>query len=327
MDLARLERAIMRAAARLRPHVLETPLLPSPALSARSGAQVYLKLEQLQHTGSFKLRGALNRLLTWPRQVLERGVVAASSGNHGLAAAFALERLGAPLTLVLPESAARVKLRALARYRCETILHGADCVAAEDHARRLAAASARPFLSPYNDLEVIAGQGTVAVELERQLPEVEQVLVAVGGGGLAAGIAARLKRPDRRRTRVLGCQPARSPVMARSIRAGRIVELPAHSTLSDGTAGGIEAGAVTFGLCRRLVDGFVEVSEKRIEAAMRLLLQEHGLVVEGAAALPVAVLLAAGRALAGRCTALVLCGRNVAPEVLARIARPRGQRP
>jgi threonine dehydratase len=197
----------------------------------------------------------------------------------------------------------------------ELVLHGDDCVDAELYARRLADQTDTVFLPPYNHPLVVAGQGTVAVELEHQLERVDSVLVPLGGGGLAAGMAAVLKTAGGD-VEVVGCQPAASPVMAESVRAGRIVELASAPTLSDATAGGLEDGSITFDLCRSLVDRFVLLDEGEILATIRLLLERHRLLVEGAGALAVAAFRREPRRYAGRRVVLVLTGSSIGLDTL-----------
>ena len=280
MDIA-LE--VTRAEQRIRSRVRETPLEPSEALGPGGGqGRLLLKCENLQHTGSFKARGALNALLSLSSEERARGVVAASSGNHGAAVAWGLRALGAQGTIFVPEGASSTKVAAIRRQGAEVRAFGDDASLAEGRARAFAAERGMPYISPYNDARVIAGQGTVAVELCRQLERINAVFVPVGGGGLVSGIAGYLKAvlPG---VRVIGCQPEASPVMARSVEAGAIVDIPSGPTLSDGTAGGIEPGAITLPLCRSLVDEFVLITEDQIREALRLVLETHHLLIEGAA--------------------------------------------
>ena len=310
--------AIAAAAERIAPRVRRTPVERCAWLSDETGAEVRFKLECWQRSGSFKLRGAANRLLLLDAEERARGVVAASTGNHGAGLACAAAELGVPVTVFAPRTAAPAKLAAMRRAGVEVETVGEDCVEAEAAARRAADASGRPYVSPYSDPQVIAGQGTVGLELDEQLERLDAVLVAVGGGGLIGGVAAWLKarRPG---VRVIGCSPAASAVMEASVRAGRILELPSQPTLSDATAGGLEPGSVSFPLCRELVDEWVQVSEEEIAAAMRRVIGEDHLLVEGAAAVPVAAMRKAAPALAGAAVAVVLCGANLPPEVLGRM--------
>ncbi|HVS14546.1 MAG TPA: threonine/serine dehydratase [Thermoanaerobaculia bacterium] len=315
-----LAEAVGRAAETLRGRVVRTPVEPADLEWLGRPGGAWLKLEDLQETGSFKLRGATNRILGLSPEQLAAGVVAASSGNHGVAVATALAGLGARGTVFVPETVSPAKAAKLERLGAEVRRVGDDSLIAEREARRFAEATGRVYVSPYNDLEVIAGQGTVAVELLEQVPDLEAVLVTVGGGGLIAGIAAWL-RVHRPQARIVGCLPERSPVMAECLRRGEIVEVPSRPTLSDGSAGGLEAGAITFELCRELIDDVVLVGEDEIAAAMVALLSERRRIVEGAAAVALAGYRRLRAELAGATAGIVVCGGNVSLSMVKRILR------
>ncbi len=311
--------AVVEADRRLRPYLRETPLLPSPALGGPAGTpRLFLKCENLQHTGSFKLRGALNALLNLGGGARSRGVVAASTGNHGAAVAYASGLLGVDATIFVPETVSSAKLEAIRLLGAEVRLCGRDGIEAELQARSCAEESGLYYLSPYNDPAVVAGQGTVGVELHRQLPDLDAVFVALGGGGLISGMAAYLSnvRPD---AHLIGCSPRNSAVMIESLRAGRILDLASEPTLSDGTAGGVEAGSITFDLCRHLVDDFEIVTEEEIAGALRDFVGSHQMLIEGAAAVAIAAYLRRRETLAGQRTVIVLCGANIALEDLRRV--------
>lgn len=317
-----LQREIQRAERLIRPYVRETPVDYSVPLSRRGNANVYLKLEHLQHTGSFKLRGAMSKMLSLSRPERSRGVVAASSGNHGIAVCYAAKQLGIPATICMPHGAAAVKVRSIGMLGGKTVFHGRNTLEAERLARELAGHTGFTIVPPYNDLRVVAGQGTLAVELVRQLPKMDAVFVAVGGGGLVSGVACYLKALSPG-IRIVGCWPANSRVLYESLRAGRIVEFPERATISDGTAGGVEPGALTFGLCRALLDRCVLVSEKEIWRAMRVLLEEERWLVEGAAGVALAAFLKTRREYAGKNVVVVLCGRNISVRKAWRILPTR----
>lgn len=318
---------IVAAHERLRPYIRETPCDRSVALS-RVGAgkdhsaEVFLKLENLQHTGSFKARGALNRLLSLTPEERARGVVTASSGNHGAGVAWASEQLGVTATVFVPQQAAATKVEMIERYGATVSRVGTDGLDTEEHAREVAAREGRTYVSPYNDPIVMAGQGTVGVELCAQLPEVDAVYVAVGGGGLIGGIAAYLARavPS---ARIVGAQPEHSAVMAHSIQAGRVLELPSLPTLSDGTAGGIERDTVTFPVCQSLVDEWVLVPEREIAAAMRRFINVHHLLIEGSAALAIAAFERQRARHVGERVAIVICGGNISLDRLRDVMETR----
>lgn len=314
----RLAAAAGAAAARIAPIVRETPLDYSARFSQATGAEVWLKRENFQITGSFKLRGAANRLLTLPVERLEAGCVAASSGNHGAAFAHAAKMLAVPGTVFVPEHASPAKVASIRALGADVQVFGEDGLDTEKHARAYAAERGLFYLSPYNDPEVVAGQGSCGIEIVRDLPDCDVVFVAVGGGGLISGVAGVLKahRPS---IRIVACQPAASDVMSRSVAAGRIVELPGRPTLSDGTAGGIEAGAITFDLCSELVDDFVTVSESAIAAAMRRFIDYEQQLIEGAAAVAIAAMSESAESIRGRKVVVIVCGGNVDRETLRQI--------
>ena len=315
--LTTLVNHIVDAEARIRPHVRETPVVHSPALSEAAGAEVWLKCENLQVTGSFKVRGATNRMLALPDDERRRGVVAASSGNHGVAVAHAGAALGIPVTVYVPEFVSPAKAAAMKRLRAHVVTFGTDGLDTELEARRVADAERRTYISPYNDVMVVAGQGTVGAELRRQLDGISTVIVAVGGGGLIGGIAACLKHFDNR-IRIVGAQPANSRVMMESVRSGRVVEIPSLPTLSDGTAGGLELDTVTFHMNRDLVDEWIEIPEDEIARAMRHAIEVEHMLIEGAAGVAVAAVSRARRPLSGK-VVVVLCGANVSAARLREV--------
>ena len=335
--LGELPERVRQAASRIGPYLEETPFEIARGLTRQRragspGAAVRWKLECFGVTGSFKIRGALNKLLVLrdegPPGVLEEGVVTASTGNHGRATAHALSLLGGRGVVFLPRTVADSKKRILEQQYggvVELRLVGDDAVESEYAAREEAGRSGRPFISPYNDPDVIAGQGTVGFEMDAALGEerLDAVLVAVGGGGLIAGIAGWLKHA-RPRIRVVGCQPRASAVMAASVRAGRILEsgrdVPFEPTLADAVAGGVEEGAITLDLCSGLVDAWILLDEDEIAAAMRRVLQDRFAMVEGSAALPVAALAHLDPDLAS--LGLVLSGAGISREGLRVLSDP-----
>lgn len=318
VSVDRLPADIALAANRIAPHVRETPLEYSPYFSEQTGAHVWLKLENLQLTGSFKLRGAFNKILSLDEEARRSGCVAASSGNHGAAVAVALQKLGVRGIVFVPEGTSTAKADAIRRAGAEIRFHGTDGLDTETFARRFASDEGMTYLSPYNDPAVIAGQGSCAVEIARQLPEIDALFAAVGGGGLIAGCAAFLKaaKPG---VEIVSCQPEASAVMTESVKAGRILDLPSAPTLSDGTAGGIEAEAVTFELCRRLVDRYEVVGEAAIVDAMRQFIDAQHLLIEGAAGVAIAGLLQSAGDFRGRNVVVIICGGNIARDTLREI--------
>lgn len=307
---------VSQAESRIRQYVRETPLEYSFLLSEMADCNVFLKLENLQITGSFKLRGVMNKLLTLSEQERANGVITASTGNHGLAAAYAMNKLGLTGVIYLPENASPQKLDRLRNYDATLKFYGSECAETESYAREESRRKGSVYISPYNDPQIIAGQGTLAVELLRQVDTIDFLFASVGGGGLISGMAEFLKESDADTT-VVGCLPQNSSTMYDSIQAGRIVASPVRPTLSDGTAGGIEAGAITFGLCQRYVDAWDLVTEDEIQAAMKLIFERHRLVIEGAAGVSVASFLRMIDLFENDEDAnvvLVICGGNVAVE-------------
>jgi threonine dehydratase len=313
IDLA----AIETARARLSGVVVETPCPFSQRLSELTGARCYVKLENLQITGSFKERGAANLLLQLDAEERRRGVITASAGNHGLAVAFHAARLGIAATIVMPEWAPLIKVVSARRHKAEVILHGADFDEAYAKARAFAAERQQVFVHPFDDPRVIAGQGTLGLELLDQRPDVDAVILPVGGGGLAAGVALAMKarRPG---VRIIGVEAGAIAAMAAALAAGRRVTLPAAGTIADGIAVR-EVGALTLDLVTRHVDEIVTVTEEELANAILLLLEIEKTVAEGAGAAPLAALVNRDLRLTGARTVLVLSGGNIDVTTLSRI--------
>lgn len=316
--ITNMARFAQLAAERIGSRVIRTPLQRSETFSADLGADVHFKLENLQTTGSFKLRGATNRLLTLADEQRSGGCVAASSGNHGAAVARAMQELGVEGVIFVPEQTSSVKVDAIKHYGGEVRFFGTDGLDTEQYAREYAAENGKFYLSPYNDEQVIAGQGSCGVEIIEQLPALDAVFIAVGGGGLIGGVGSVLKthNPD---IRVYGCQPHASAVMAHSIAAGAILELESEATLSDGTAGGIEADAMTFPLNQAVVDEFVIVDEQQIAAAMCLYMDREGHTIEGAAGVAIAAMLSRRNEIRGKMVVVIVCGGNISADTLRRV--------
>lgn len=305
---------ILAAAQRIHPYVRRTPLEP-----AREGfsANLFLKLENWQRTGSFKARGAMNRLLLLSADERRSGVITASAGNHGLGVAMAAGILGIPATIVVPENAAETKVAALRRYPITLVEHGRDYDEAETHARSLAEERGLCFVHAFEDPEVIAGQGTVGWEILDERPETSRLIVPIGGGGLIAGVALAAKsiRPD---VTIVGIQPQASPAMVRALQEGAVVETPIEPTVADGLAGRF-VSELTLELCQKYVDDVVTVSEDSIRAAMRRLLYDQHLLVEGSAAVGLAALLEGSVPASQEETAIIITGRNVSHTVLQQV--------
>jgi threonine dehydratase len=333
-------RSIHAADERVRPFVLETPLETAFDLLPGASARVFFKREDLQQTGSFKLRGATNKILSLEPDQAVRGVIAASNGNHGLGVAAAAVRAGIAAEVYVSAQVSPAKAQRIEELGARLHRAGEDPLAAELAARAAAEASVKVFISPYNDVDVMAGQGTIAIELQRQLPMVDTLLVeaevvagqgtipvkpgqvpvldavfvAVGGGGLIGGIGAWLKSVSPA-TEIVGCWPENSRVLYESIKAGRIVDYPEQPTLSQSTAGGLEPGSVTLEVCSRVIDHSVLVTEDEILSAMRRVQRAKGWLMEGAAGVAVAAFLKEARHYAGKNVVIIICGGNVSPEV------------
>jgi threonine dehydratase len=306
---------VLAGARRIAPYVERTPLERSAALSDRAGAEVWLKLECFQATGSFKLRGALNALLSLDDAARRAGVMTASAGNHGLGVARAASLTGLPATVVVPETASAAKVDLVRQTGCELVLYGPDYDAAETHAIDLAKTRGVTFVSAYDHPAVVAGGGTIALEILEALPETDLLVVPAGGGGLISGVALAAKgvKPE---LQVYGAQSVASPALHAALAAGRQVPVPILDSLADGLSGNIAEGSITVDLARRYVDQVVLVEEAEIAAAMRAVLEHEHVLVEGSSAVTVAALASGRLPVTGRRVVLVLTGRNVAPSVL-----------
>jgi threonine dehydratase len=298
---------VLSAYQRIRSLVRETPLEYSADLGA------WLKLEHLQKTGSFKFRGACNKLALLTPAQAAAGVVTASNGNHGLGVAAAAQARGVAAQVFVSSHVSPEKARRIEALGARLRRAGDDPLSAELAARGAAEEAGRVFISPYNDVDVMAGQGTIGVEMLQQSPELDAVFVAVGGGGLIGGIGGYLKEASRS-VEMVGCWPENSPVMYGCMRAGRVVDVPERPTLSESTAGGLEPGSVTLDVCRRIIDRAVFVTEEEIRDAMRLVLRTEHWLIEGAAAVAVAAFRKEATRYEGKRVAIVVCGRNLSPE-------------
>ena len=315
MDFNNFYQEVLQAEKRIRPYIIKTPLEFSPYLSQTGNCQVYLKAENYQLTGSFKLRGALNKLLSLSREEVDRGIITASTGNHAAAFAWLVKNFNCKGTIFLPENVSKSKVAALASSEAELKYFGNDCMLSELRAKEYAEENGKTFMSPYNDPQIIGGQGTVGIELEQQLKDIDFVIAPVGGGGLIGGIAAYMKS-NYKNIKIIGCQPRNSAVMYESIKAGKILDLESKPTISDGTAGGLETGAITFDLCRDLVDDYIILDEEEIKSAIGLILQKHFMLIEGAAALSVAAFIKEKSTFRNKNVVLVLSGNKLNMSLL-----------
>jgi threonine dehydratase len=304
---------ILEAHAAIYPQVAVTPLEPSNLLSAQLGCQVLLKYEHMQPTGSFKIRGATNKVRLLDEPSRRAGVLTASTGNHGCAVARAGALAGVPVEVYVSSITVPTKIAGIRALGAEVVIVDGPPLEAELAARRKAETDGLVYISPYNDLDVIAGQGTLGVELLKQEAGLEAVFIAVGAGGLIGGVGSAIKALNPR-VEVVGVWPEASQSLLRSLEAGKIIAVEEHATLSDGTAGAVEPGSATFPICQAVIDTRVLVSEAEIAAAMFGLAEIEHLMVEGAAGVALAGLMKVARAYRGRKVAVVLCGRNIAPH-------------
>jgi threonine dehydratase len=308
----------LKAEKRIRKYIIETPLQYSQSLSKAGDCNVYLKLENMQTTGSFKIRGAMNKILSTLEEKKDVEFIASSSGNHALAFAYSIANLDLKGTVFLPTNTSKAKIEALQHYDLEINFHGDDCVKTEVYARKIAEEKNCVYISPYNDSQIVAGQATVAVELERQLKEIDAIFVPIGGGGLISGIGGYTKETQPG-VKIIGCQPENSAVMYESINAGKILDIPSKPTISDGTAGGIEENSITFDLCRKYVDDYILVSEEAIIEAIRLIINKQQVLVEGAGALTTASFLKHKEEFKNRNVILLISGAKISLDVLKEI--------
>jgi len=313
--IATLAQQAAEAAGRIRPAVIETPVEKIAGLLP-DDIEVFFKLENLQTTGSFKLRGASNKVLSLSPAEATAGVIAASNGNHGLGVAAAARRAGITAEVYVSSHVSPAKAQRIQEYGASIQRAGNDPLEAELAARSAAERQGKVFISPYNDPQVMAGQGTIAVELLRQLPAIDALFVSVGGGGLIGGIGAYTKFASSQ-TEIVGCWPENSRVLHESIQAGHILDFPEQPTLSESTAGGLEPESVTLDICSKVIDRSVLVSEDEILSAMQCVRALKGWIVEGAAAVAVAALIKEAERYRGKRVAVVICGANVSERVLS----------
>jgi len=300
------------------PFVVPTPLVRSQFLSNLCGGDVFLKLENLQVTNSFKIRGAFNRFLHLSLEEKSRGIVTASAGNHGQAVAFAARKLNFPAKIVVPKNTPRIKINGIKKYGVELVLFGDIYDAAEQKAKDLARKEGLVFVSPYNDESTIAGHGTIGLEIIDALPNVDTVIVPVGGGGLISGISIALKsiKPS---VHVIGVQSEASPIMYESLKAGKIVDARIAESLAEGLSGGIEKGSLTFKIAQEFVDEMLLVKEETIRRAVYLLWDSEKQVVEGSGAAAIALILENKRVFAGKTVVSVITGGNIEAELFQSI--------
>ena len=309
---------VQEAVERCQDHLSPTPLEYSIYLSKQIEGEVWLKLNSMQRTTSFKFRGAVNKILSLTEAELDKGVLSASTGNYALAIAEAVAIRNRRATIYVAEDIEPSRLELLRAHGLDLVIYGEGAWDAEKEARRVAEAEDKIYVSPYNDPIVVGGQGTCGYEISKQLPDLDAALFACGAGGLLTGSAGWLKSHNPN-VMVFGVSPENSPVMYESMRANQMVEMETFPTLADTCAGGVDLDSVTLALCQRYVEEILLLTEKEIEESIRLLFEQHRLVVEGSGALAVGGLLKRKEQFKGKKVVAVVCGRNIDLEVFKRI--------
>ena len=318
MNSLNLEK-IEEAHHKIKGFIRKTPLIHSAYLSELCNNNVYLKLENLQLTNAFKIRGALNRMLKLSSEEKSRGVITASSGNHAQGIALAAQHLGVSAKIVVPKNISELKLSKIKQYDVSIIQEG-DFDEIETKARNLSVRENMTYISPYNDINIITGQGTITLEIYKELEDVNIIIVPIGGGGLISGIAfaAKSLNPN---IKIIGVQTKGASTMYESWKAGKIVNIEEFNTLAEGLLGGLESDAITFEIILKYVDEIVLVDEESIKKAINLLWKIEGQIVEGAGATVVAYILEAKRKLRNKNVVAVISGGNIENLLLDRLLR------
>ena len=310
---------IKNAHERIREYIRKTPLFHSEVFSELCNGNVYLKLENHQVTNSFKIRGALNRMSLLSEEEKTRGVITASSGNHAQGVALAAKHLNISAKIVIPMNISKIKLNKIKQYDV-TIIQEGEFDEIETKAKYLSKREHISYISPYNDLEVIAGQGTVGLEIFEEIDHVDSIIVPVGGGGLISGIAIVAKTLDPN-IEVIGVQTKGASTMYESWKAGKVVQFEEFPTIAEGLSGGLDPGAITLNLINRYVDKIVLVQEESVEKAIRILWKKEGQMVEGASATVVAYLLEEDEKFARKNVVAVISGGNIENSLLEHLLK------
>ena len=303
---------------RSNPHIRHTPLEHSPYLSNLASANVFLKLDNIQKTGSFKFRGAISKMTSMSDQEKSNGVVTASTGNHGAACSLAMSTLQIKGKIVVPENVHKNKVENILNLGGEIEYYGDDCIDAEERAQEISKTTGATYISPYNDEAIVCGQGTMGLEIWKDLKGVDAVFISVGGGGLISGVGGYLKSMNES-IQVYGVSPKNSCVMFESLKAGKQLDLPSEPTLSDGTAGGVEFGSMTFEMCKEIIDDFSIVSEEEIAKGIQIGVEKHHQLIEGAAGTAIAGFMKQKDKFKDKTVVLVMCGGNISGAVLKSI--------
>ncbi|MFX1280586.1 MAG: threonine/serine dehydratase [Promethearchaeota archaeon] len=308
---------IRKAYQKIREFVRKTPLIYSSYLSELCDGNIYLKLENLQLTNAFKIRGALNRMLNLSTKQRTQGIITASSGNHAQGIALASRYLKIPAKIVIPKNISEVKLNRIKQYDVIIIQEG-DFDEIESKARAISSQEGITYISPYNDLNIIEGQGTIALEIYEELEDVDMIIVPIGGGGLISGIAFTIKElnPD---VKIVGVQTKGASTMYESWKAGKIIRIEEFDTIAEGLLGGLEPDSITFEIIKNNVDEIVLVKEESVEKAIKILWEVEGQIVEGAGATVVAFLLEKGQKLKNKNIVAVISGGNINESLFKKV--------
>jgi threonine dehydratase len=307
--------ASVQARRRIRDHIYQTPLIPARKTGKKHDAKVLFKAENFQLTGSFKLRGAMSKMSAQGRQ---GQLITASSGNHGIGAALASQILSRRLAVVLPETVVPTKLERIKSYGVDVILHGSETGMAEKYAQQLASSGPYTYVSPYNDPDVIAGQGTIGLEILEQCKDVDNIFISMGGGGLVSGVGSVLKSFNPQ-VKIYGVSATNSNALAASIAAGRVIETEHLPTLAEAVSGGIDEDAITLPLASSVIDEVVECGESEIAASLKMLAVDENMFVEGSAALALAGFNKIAQKISGQTSIILLCGGNIGHDFMKQI--------
>ena len=299
-------------------YIQKTPLNHSPSLSELINGEVYLKLENTQKTGSFKFRGAISKITALDSDLMKKGIVTASTGNHGAAVSLAMKMLDVNGKIIVPKNIAHNKLLNIKRLGGIVEFYGKDCIESEFRAKEISKEIGSTYISPYNDPEIITGQGTIGIELDNQLNNIDEVFVSVGGGGLISGIGGYLNQVQPE-AKIVACSPKNSCVMYESLNAGRILDLPSKQTLSDGTAGGVEEGSITYDICKKVIDDFVLVTEREISLGIKKAINDDHQLIEGSAGAAIAAFIKRKKILTGKRVVIIICGGNINTATLKKV--------
>ena len=299
-------------------YIQKTPLNHSPSLSELINGEVYLKLENTQKTGSFKFRGAISKITALDSDLMKKGIVTASTGNHGAAVSLAMKMLDVNGKIIVPKNIAQNKLLNIKRLGGIVEFYGKDCIESEFRAKEISKEIGSTYISPYNDPEIITGQGTIGIELDNQLNNIDEVFVSVGGGGLISGIGGYLNQVQPE-AKIVACSPINSCVMYESLNAGRILDLPSKQTLSDGTAGGVEEGSITYDICKKVIDDFVLVREREISLGIKNAINDDHQLIEGSAGTAIAAFIKRKKILTGKRVVIIICGGNINSATLKKV--------